>query len=110
MVDHDEPRLKTEVRVKLGLRRCMAEGVFATQVRRGDPDSGDLALKLNLLDGTARILVQQRDLAGRLGWVDVWPEAPKSDGEAEAYLLRAALRDPDLWIVEIEDRRGWHPF
>jgi hypothetical protein len=110
MVDPEEPRLKTELRVKAGLRQCQSAGVFAALVRRGDADAGSLMIKLNLLDGTARVLVQQRDLAGRLIWTDTHPDSVRSDADVEAYLGRAAHRDPDLWVVEVEGKSGWHPF
>jgi hypothetical protein len=31
---------------------------------------------------------------------------PAADAEVEAYLAREVKFDPDVWIVEIEDRAG----
>jgi hypothetical protein len=33
---------------------------------------------------------------------------PAPDAEAEAYLARQIRFDPDLWIIETEDRAGRH--
>lgn len=109
-----EPRLKTEIRVAAHLRRAQAAGAFATIARRGDPDAGAVAVKVYLGAGKARALVQSRDLDGR----SIWRDPLKSDAaqedqptdyretEVDGWLAKETAIDPDLWIVEIEDRDG----
>lgn len=106
----DEARLPTHLWVMAGVRRCNRDGVPAMVRNKGEAMGGLLLLKIALLDGTARVYAQQRDLHGRLGWMGVPRDAPLPEPEAEAYLERALKRDPDLWLIEVEDRQGRNPF
>ena len=114
-----EPRLKTEIRIAAHVRRAQGAGAFATIARRGDPDAGAVAVKVYLGAGRSRVLVQSRDLDGRSIWrdplasgagVDAPPESgPPTDHqetEVDAWLAKETAIDPDLWIIEIEDREG----
>ena len=103
-------RLPTEVWVKAHIRRCLAEGVPVTVARRGEPHGGILLLKLNQLERGCRLLSQTRDLDGRIAWLPALKGALVAEDEADGYIARAVERDPDLWVVEIEHRDGWHPF
>ena len=106
-----DDRLPTHLLVTGQLRRCNDAGVPAYVVHKGEKMGGLIMLKLNLLDGGCRVLAQQRDLDGNLGWMAVvGGEAPAAEADADAYIERATARDPDLWVVEIEHKEGWHPF
>ena len=106
---HDD-RLPTEVWVMAHLRQCLTEGTPVTVVHKGDAKGGTLVLKLNLLEQGCRVLSQARDLDGALGWLAAFKGEAVPEAEADEHIARALARDPDLWVVEIEDRDGHHPF
>jgi len=105
-----EERLPTELWVQVHLRRCSADATPAALLRRGEPERGTVLLKLNQIEAGCRILTQARDLDGRLGWLAALGGKLVPEAEADAYITRAVERDPDLWVIEIEDRNGRHPF
>ncbi|MGE0253134.1 MAG: DUF1491 family protein [Alphaproteobacteria bacterium] len=105
-----EGRLPTHLWVAAGVARCSQQGVPATVVRRGERQSGAVLLKLAMQDRLFRVLAQARDIRGKLGWMGALDGATVPEAEADAYIERAVRRDPDLWVVEIEHREGWHPF
>lgn len=106
----EDGRLPTEMVVKAHLRHCATQGVGAYILKRGDAVGGLVLLKLSLLDGTSRLLSQTRDLDGNPAWMTAGAGNVLQEDDAQAYIDRATSRDPDLWVVEIEHRDGWHPF
>jgi hypothetical protein len=106
----DDGRLPTETVVKAHLRQCAMQGIGAYILKRGDSVGGLVLLKLSLLDGTSRLLSQTRDLDGNPAWMAAGAGDVMQEADAQAYIDRATGRDPDLWVVEIEHRDGWHPF
>lgn len=105
-----DDRLPTEMWVKAHLLRCFADGIPVTVARRGEATGGMVLLKINQLEHGCRVLTQTRDMEGRLGWLPGLDGHLTSEQDADAYIARAVARDPDLWVVEIEDRDGRHPF
>ena len=103
-------RLKSEVLVRAGLRLCAHRAVPVTVVHRGDPDAGAIVLKVNRLQDGCTVLVQAWGETGRAVWLSASGEAPVSEPEADALLERHLSRDPDLWVLEVEDRGGYNPF
>lgn len=102
------PRLKAGVFVRALIRRAEVAGASAYVVRRGAEEAGAVLVKVSRLDGTCTVLSQARRGEGELVWVK--PLGDKaSDCAASKYFEKQARFDPDLWILEIEDREG-RPF
>lgn len=105
-----DDRLPTHLWVMAHIRRCAAEGIPATVAHKGEAMGGMLLVKLNQLDRGCRVLNQSRDIDGRICWMAAFDGGHVPESEADSYIGRAIERDPDLWVVEIEDREGRHPF
>lgn len=103
-------RLSTELWVQAHLRRCNAEGLFAAVLRKGDQWGGAVIVKLNLLDGTFKVLTQTRDIDGSVAWMAAQQGALLAEADVTTYIERQVKRDPDLWVIEIEDKQGRNPF
>ncbi len=107
-------RLKSGIWVLAYVRRCYVEGVFAVIRRRGADEAGAIFIKVNRLDNTADLYgpapQSAFDAEYRVGraFSPAMKAMPATDAEAEAYLARQIRFDPDLWIIETEDRAGRH--
>ena len=106
-------RLKSGIWVAAYIRRCHVEGAFAAVRRRGAEEAGAIYIKLNLLDGSGLLYGPAPQAAfdeaqpmDRLFTVVVGRGGPAPEAEIEARLLREIRYDPDVWIVEVEDRNG----
>ncbi|MGY6633940.1 MAG: DUF1491 family protein [Alkalilacustris sp.] len=98
------PRLTAEFWVQAYLARLRQEGIPAYVMARGDATAGAVLVKLATLDGRARALQRRLDPAtgGR-----VWDVlADGAEAEVDAAVVRQRGRDPDLWVIELEDRAG----
>ena len=99
------PRLKAGIFVRALIRRAEVQGGQAYVAKKGVEESGAIFLKLNRLDGTILVLAQARRGEGDLVWTKPLGDWSDED-KARAYLDKQMKFDPDLWIVEIEDRQG----
>lgn len=98
--------LKTWIWIDALRRRAEAGGAFAHVARRGDRDAGAVLVKVATLDGFAVIYAPARDETGERVWMTPLGEAPVEEARCDAYASRRIEDDPDLWVVEIEDRGG----
>lgn len=98
-------RLKSDIQAKAVIRTAQAAGAFAAVVRRGDSDAGDLVVKVNRLDGTAQLFARYPQADGRFLFSPA-SDTPEPEGRVDEALQRRLQTDPDLWVVEVEDRQG----
>ncbi len=103
-----EARLRAEVWVKSYMRRCEVNGASAYVVSRGDETAGAVIVKLNYLDGQAMVFSPTRTGEGEFVWLRALGPDPVAEEDADAYIKRQQGFDPDLWVVEVEDRQGRH--
>ncbi len=105
-------RLKAGIWVGAYLRKLNALAVTAVVARRGDGDAGAIFVKVASLDGFALVLrPAATGLAGTEDerfWSLAFPEGRLEETKADAYLTRQAGFDPDIWVIEVEDRQGRH--
>lgn len=101
-----EPRLKTKLLVQAILRRYDLETIPAYIRRKGDPDAGTVLLKISTGINEAILLGQARDAEGRAGWLKMGGAERLEDAAAEALIDKAVKRDPDLYVIEVEDAKG----
>ncbi|MDH5723633.1 MAG: DUF1491 family protein [Alphaproteobacteria bacterium] len=105
-----EARLQVELWIEAQLKQLNDRGAYYYIHQRGEKNSGIILLKLNGLTGKCRLLIQQRDFEGQLGWMNVMKEEYVEEMTADEYIKRSVLRDPDLWVIEIEDKEMHNPF
>ena len=99
-------RLTAEFWVQAYLARLRLQEIPAFVVAHGDDTAGAVLVKLNTLDGQARAFQRSFDLmSGARRWVVL------SEGEERAVdeiIAKQRSFDPDLWVIEVEDRAGRH--
>lgn len=99
-------RLTTEFWVKAYLARLRLADIPAYVVAHGDDTGGAVLIKVATLDGQARLYQRSFDLmTGERTWI-VLSEGDEAD--VDGSIRRQREMDPDLWVIELEDRAGRH--
>ena len=96
-------RLTAEFWVQAYLARLRLADIPAFVTSKGDATAGAVVVKLNTLDGRARAFARSYGATGARVWTEI---ALGPEAEVDAALERQRRFDPDLWIVEVEDRQG----
>ncbi|MEQ9694574.1 DUF1491 family protein [Shimia sp. SDUM112013] len=99
-------RLTAKFWVQAYMARLEFAGIPAYVVAHGDDTAGAVLVKLATLDGQAQAFQRSFDLmTGDRKWMVL---AEGEEPTVDAALRRQRDFDPDLWVVEVEDRQGRH--
>ena len=99
-------RLTTEFWVQAYLARLRMSGIPAFVTSHGDNTAGAVLVKLNTLDGQAQLFQRGFDLLADTRKWEVLANGAEAD--VDAAITRQRGFDPDLWVIEVEDRAGRH--
>ena len=99
-------RLTAEFWVHAYLARLRFQEIPAFVVAHGDDTAGAVLVKLNTLDGQAAAFQRSFDLmSGERKWVEL---SSGLEPDVDDVIQRQRSFDPDLWVIEVEDRQGRH--
>jgi len=108
-------RLTADLRARAYLRQVQSTGGFGTVLRRGDGTAGDILLKVRPVrvgagaDPVVDVYAQATDADGRRCWMRLGRPGFPDETAADAAIARAVVRDPDLWVLELEPAAAGFP-
>ena len=100
-------KFSTDIWVAALIRRVELGGGFAVVAHKGDARAGSVLVKVvDRSTGRVRLFSEATGVNGETLWMR--PSRSEQESDLDAYVARARRIDPDLWVVEIEDRQGRH--
>ena len=99
-------RLTSDIWVSAYLTRLRLSDIPSFVVARGDSTAGAVLVKLNTLDGRGIVFQRSSDLvSGVRNWMEL---VSGDEPDLDVAISRQRSFDPDLWVIEVEDREGRH--
>ncbi len=99
-------RLTADFWVHAYIARLRLQDIPAFVVAHGDDTAGAVLVKMNTLDGQAVAFQRSFDLmSGERKWVEL---SSGEEADVDSTIQRQRSFDPDLWVIEVEDRHGRH--
>lgn len=100
-----QPKLTSEFWVAAYLRRLSLKDIPAYVITRGDNTSGAILVRVSTLDGYGKIFTRNPSQNGQQIWTEI---AHDTDAALNERIAKEQRFDPDLWVLELEDRSGRH--
>ena len=105
------PSLKSSLKVKAIIRSAQSNDLFATILRSGDKDNGIILLKLRRKGNQSILLGKVLSADGFYKWNDLFYNENNwvDEKDVDKRIEKEIDIDPDIWILEIETEKFWHP-
>lgn len=100
-------RLRSDFWVQAYLRQRMTENTPAVLRRRGAAEAGAIFIKVDRLDGSARLYAPALPSADAASDERRFALVMEADSlSVEDRITRELRFDSDLWLIEVDDRSG----
>jgi hypothetical protein len=97
-----EPRLTSDFQISALKRLVEAGGDFATVLHKGDATSGAILLIGQIRGKHPMLFDRYPTLNGGSVWQIVAIQAHEKERKIDAYWKSRVVRDPDLWVMELD--------
>ncbi|MEM9715526.1 MAG: DUF1491 family protein [Pseudomonadota bacterium] len=98
-------RLTSDIWVSAYRKRLELMNIPCFVVAKGDLTAGAVLVKLATLDGQAQAFQRSFLADGSRGWMVL---AEGDEAEVDQSVAKQRDFDPDIWVLEVEDREGRH--
>ena len=106
-----EDSLKTEIIIKSVTKIAQQEGIPVFVVKKGDPDSGIILIKIDLLNGKGQLIRRNYSYSLKknksvIEYIKLHKEIELEYPKLQKLIEKEIKIDTDAWVVEIEDKKG----
>lgn len=103
-MEASSPRIPTHLWVEAKISELLSKGIGIYVLQKGERNDGTVLLKISNCRGKCKLLIQQRNFdSGELEWINALSDDVIEDIKADEYIKRSVNRDPDQWVVEVEN-------
>ena len=106
-----EDSLKTEIIIKSVTKIAQQDGIPVFVVKKGDPDSGIILIKIDLLNGKGQLIRRNYSYSLKknksvIEYIKLHKEIELEYPKLQKLIEKEIKIDTDAWVVEIEDKKG----
>ena len=106
-----EDSLKTEIIIKSVTKIAQQDGIPVFVVKKGDPDSGIILIKIDLLNGKGQLIRRNYSYSLKknksvIEHIKLHKEIELEYPKLQKLIEKEIKIDTDAWVVEIEDKQG----
>ena len=103
-------RLKTDMLVSAALRWADRHAISAAIMHRGDPDAGALFLEIEKSLHEAKLLCRVTSFDGGYEWLEIGEDGWQLPMDVQELIEKERARDPDCWVVSVQDAQARNIF